>query len=208
MTVFEHALVGVDGAIAAGLHRRYGWQIVALAGCAAALPDWDGLTILCGAWLYAEGHRVWGHNLLVAALLAALFAAVAFRFDILTRIQQWFARRWPAFAAKGAGPARARSLGGLAVWVLVGIAAAYSHLLADLVFSHGAGLPEWGLPLVWPFAQATWAWPLAPWGDAGTTVVLATGMFAMLRWPGRVQPLAAGTLLAAAGYIALRGALG
>lgn len=207
MTVFEHALVGIDGALAAGLHRRYGWQIVALAGCAAVLPDWDGLTILCGAWLYAEGHRIWGHNLLIATLLGAVFAAMAYCLDVLTRIQRRLARRWPVFAVKGVRPASQRTLGGLTVWVLVGIAATYSHLLADLVFSHGAGLPEWGLPVLWPFSHATWAWPLALWGDVGTTIVLAVGMFAMLRWPGRIQSIAAGTLAAAVGYIALRGLL-
>lgn len=208
MTPFEHALVGIDGALAAGLHRRYGWQIVALAGCAAVLPDWDGLTILCGARLYAEGHRIWGHNLLVATALAALFAAVAYRFDMLTRTQRRLARRWRALAVDDRRDARTHSLAALTVWVLVGIAATYSHLLADLVFSHGAGLPEWRLPLLWPFSQTTWAWPLAPWGDAGTTIVLAVGMFAMLRWPARIQPLAAGTLFAAAGYIGLRGLIG
>ena len=32
MTVYEHAMLGIDGALAAGLPRRHGWQIVALAG--------------------------------------------------------------------------------------------------------------------------------------------------------------------------------
>ena len=45
MTSYEHAMLGIDGALALGLHRRYGWQIVAAAGCVAVLPDWDGLSI-------------------------------------------------------------------------------------------------------------------------------------------------------------------
>ena len=71
MTSFEHAMVGITGAVAANLHRRHGWPIVALAGFAAMLPDWDGLTILCGIHCYAAAHRVWGHNLLVAGLVGA-----------------------------------------------------------------------------------------------------------------------------------------
>jgi hypothetical protein len=66
MTVYEHALVGIDGALALGLQRPHGWQIVALAGFATLLPDFDGLTILFGIQCYADGHRLWGHNLLVA----------------------------------------------------------------------------------------------------------------------------------------------
>ncbi len=208
MTFYEHALVGIDGALAVGLHRRHGWQIVALSACAAVLPDWDGLTILFGPWLYAEGHRVWGHNLLVATLLATVLAAVAYRFDVLTRIQRRLARSWAVLGVRQDPASPVRSMANLAVWISVGVAATYSHLLADLAFSHGAGLSEWGLPLLWPFAQTTWAWSLAPWGDVGTTILLAAGMFAMLRWPARVQPLAAGTLATVVGYIALRGLLG
>jgi len=46
MTTYEHAMLGITGALAAGLHRRYGWQIVAMAGVTAVLPDWDGLSLL------------------------------------------------------------------------------------------------------------------------------------------------------------------
>ena len=51
-------MLGVDGALAVGLHRRYGWQIVAWSGCAAVLPDWDGLTLLLGARCHAAGVTV------------------------------------------------------------------------------------------------------------------------------------------------------
>jgi hypothetical protein len=49
MTFYEHAMIGIDGALAVGLNRCYGWRIVALAGFAAVLPDWDGLTLMLGA---------------------------------------------------------------------------------------------------------------------------------------------------------------
>ena len=93
MTVYEHAMLAVDGALALGLHRRHGWRIVALAGLAAVLPDFDGLTILLGPRLYAEGHRLWGHNLLVAGLVAAVVSIVVYQTDVLTKIQKWLARR-------------------------------------------------------------------------------------------------------------------
>ena len=54
MTVYEHAMIGIDGALAVGLHRRHGWPIVALAGLTAVLPDVDGLSIVLGRNLYAD----------------------------------------------------------------------------------------------------------------------------------------------------------
>ncbi len=93
MTIYEHAMVGINGMLALGLRRRHGWQIVALAGFAAVLPDFDGLTILLGPQCYAEGHRLWAHNLLVAGLAAAVVSAAAYYTDALTRIQRWLARR-------------------------------------------------------------------------------------------------------------------
>jgi len=86
VTIYEHIMLGVDGALAVGLHRRWGWQIVAWSGCAAALPDWDGLTLLFGRGCYAAGHRVWGHNLLVAGLSAVVLGVVFCRWDLITRI--------------------------------------------------------------------------------------------------------------------------
>ena len=65
MTVFEHAMLGVTGTLAVGLHRRYGWKIVAAAGAVAVLPDWDGLSILFGAAAYGKVHRAWGRLLSV-----------------------------------------------------------------------------------------------------------------------------------------------
>ena len=206
MTVYEHALVGVDGALAAGLHRRYGWQIVAWAACAAVLPDWDGLTLLLGPSWYALGHRVWGHNVLVAGILAACVSGLVWRLDPMTSARSWLARRWAAFRADDLAETAARAApGGVAVWVTVGVAAAYSHLLADLVFSRGAGLPVWGVPLFWPFDRTDRAYPLVPWGDVGATVILASGMFAMLRWPARTRPIAFGALAAVVAYAAARG---
>jgi membrane-bound metal-dependent hydrolase YbcI (DUF457 family) len=96
----------------------------------------------------------------------------------------------------------------LALWLIVGVAAAYSHLLIDVVFSAGKDLPIWGVPLLWPFSSTAYAFPLVRWGDIGATVILAAGMFAMLRWPARIQAIAAGSLVAVAAYMAVRGLCG
>jgi membrane-bound metal-dependent hydrolase YbcI (DUF457 family) len=206
MTIFEHAMVAIDGALAVGLDRRHGWQIVALAGLAAMLPDFDGLTIVAGVKLYAEAHRLWGHNLLVAGLLAAVVLGIAYQTDAATKIQRWLARHWRMFLTGGErAESPPRALGELCLWMVVGVAAAYSHLLMDALFSVGRNLPIWGVPLLWPFTSATWAYPLVPWGNIGATVILAASMFAMLRWRAWTQTIAAGALMAVVAYMAICG---
>jgi membrane-bound metal-dependent hydrolase YbcI (DUF457 family) len=212
-------MIGIDGALALALQRRHGWQIVALAGIAAVLPDLDGLTILFGFQCYADGHRVWGHNLLVTGLAAVIVSVAAYYSDAPTRVQQWLAKRCEAFSTHGdcgagvspapaAGTAAPQSGAELALWLTVGVVAAYSHLLMDVIFSAGKDLPIWGVPLFWPFSSTEWAYPLLPWGDIGATVVLAVGMFTMLRWPSRIQAIAVGSLTTVAAYIAVRGLVG
>ena len=61
-------MYGATVALALGCHRNREWMLVAVASAAAALPDWDALSLAFGATAYATGHRrVWGHNLLVAS---------------------------------------------------------------------------------------------------------------------------------------------
>jgi membrane-bound metal-dependent hydrolase YbcI (DUF457 family) len=251
MTIYEHAMIGINGSLALGLQRRHGWPLVAWAGVAAVLPDFDGLAILFGLQCYAEGHRLWGHNLLVAGLTAAIAAAAVYWTDALTRVQQWLGKRIKAFSfpnsltetPKRSGLELARishhtgkmhnsvSGGadipvcrkcrdfsgrqeclphrgercGLGLWLVVGVVAAYSHLLADVAFSIGNGQPIWGVPLLWPFSDKAYAYPLLRWGDIGATLIFAASMFAMLRWPTRIQAIAVGSLIAVAGYIVVRG---
>jgi membrane-bound metal-dependent hydrolase YbcI (DUF457 family) len=214
MTVYEHAMVGIDGALAAGLHRRYGWQIIAWAGIAALLPDWDALTILLGSQCFSEAHRLWGHNLLVAGLLAAALSAVVYRWDILAKIQRGLAKRWKMFGLQeDASTPPTRSAQALWLWILVGITASYSHLLMDTVCSGNRNLPTWAVPWFWPFSAAAWAYPMLPWGNAGATVIFALGMFAMVfasksvsnpvrnRRSISLQAIAIATLLAVAAYM-------
>jgi hypothetical protein len=154
MTIFEHAVVAMNGVLATGIHRRCGWQIVALAGVAAVLPDWDALTFLFGAQCFAEGHRLWGHNLLVAGLLAAIVSAAAYQTDAATKVQRGLAKRWPVFTIRGVPTELpARSAIGLGLWIVVGILAAYSHLLMDVAFNGSASLPPLGSPAALAFQE-------------------------------------------------------
>jgi membrane-bound metal-dependent hydrolase YbcI (DUF457 family) len=199
MTLYEHVMLGVDGALAAGLHRRGGWQVVALAGCAAATPDWDAAGMLLSVNCYATVHRVWGHNLLVAGVLAALLAAADYRFDLLTRI----AGRWNALVGRSSPPPRPLHAG-LPMWLLVAVVAVYSHLLADMIASYCETYPVWRVPLLWPFEREGWALPVLQWGDVMPTLIFAAGMLAMACWRARIRPIAVGTLLALAAYIGFR----
>ena len=46
MTSPEHTMVGILGAMALGLHKRFGWPVVAFAAVVSNVPDWDGLPML------------------------------------------------------------------------------------------------------------------------------------------------------------------
>lgn len=216
MTTIEHALLGINGALATGLHRRYGWQVVALAGLVAISPDWDGLTLVLGPVLFDQAHRVWGHSLLTCGLLGILIGVFDYRFDIVTRLANVSARglrrcglELPAEQGLGALPLRReRTVAGYAVWTLVAIAAALSHLAADLVVSGTATLGDWKLQLLWPFSTEGWIYPHVHWGDPGMTIIFVMGMLAMYRWRNRLQLIAAATLLGVAAYIIVCGALG
>jgi len=202
MTIFEHAVLGMNGALATGVHRRCGWQIVALAGVAAVLPDWDALTFFFGPKWFAEGHRLWGHNLLAAGLLAAVVSAAAYQTDAATKVHRRLARRWQVFVIRGVQPGSPdRGAVTLGLWIVVGVLAAYSHLLMDVAFNGNASLPPWEVPLLWPFRSDAWAYPMVSWGNPGASVILAASLFAMLRWPNKLQPIAAVSLLALAVFM-------
>jgi len=209
MTTFEHAMLGVNGALAAGLDRRWGWPIVALAGFVAVLPDWDGLAILFGVAVFDRVHRTVGHNLLVCLSLGALVAALEYRFSLALRVKQWAGRHLRAPASQEPSPKRSVfRLGELSTWVIVGVVASLSHLAADVVFSGHPKLSDWGLRLLWPFSDRLWAYPLVSWGDPGATLVFVAGMFAMLRWRSSRQLIAGLTLTLVLGYVSMRSMIG
>ena len=199
-------MLGITGVVATGLNRRYGWPIVALAAVAAVNPDWDGLTIVAGSAAFAASHRLWGHNVLACVLTGLLMGVVDYRFDVSARCGRFLAQKL-RLALPGEPP-RVREthcLSGFAVWVCVAVLAALSHLATDLVFSGTATLPDWELQPWWPFSSAGYIFPLLAWGDAGASIVFAAGMFAMWKWPGRLQLTSAGTLACVVLYVVLRG---
>jgi len=93
MTTLEHAMVGANLVLASGLNRRFGWQLVAVAGVCAVLPDWDALTILWSVPLFDAAHRTWGHALLLCFTITAMFALLDYRLDLMTRLARCFSRR-------------------------------------------------------------------------------------------------------------------
>ncbi|MBN2577558.1 MAG: metal-dependent hydrolase [Pirellulales bacterium] len=194
MTIYEHAMVGVNGALAAGLQRRYGWQIVAWAGLASLLPDADGLTLLFGPWCYSTGHRIWTHNFLAVGIAAAVLSAIVYQSDVFTKLEKGDILLY-----------QKRKMSPFWLWLAVGVSAAYVHLLIDVFYSGGRGLPVWGVPLFWPFSETRYARPVVTWGDLGATLIFTASMFAMLRWKKRIQPIAAASLLAVAAYMLFRG---
>jgi hypothetical protein len=202
VTIFEHTMVGVSLALAAGAHRRHGWGVVAMAGLAGGLCDWDGLSLLFGAGAYARVHRVWAHNLLVAVVLGVLAGALGYRFRVSSQGRR-FAVALTARFVPGAtpGPFPGYSAQALGVWVMLGVLASLSHLPADLVYAGHPDLPTWPVPLLWPFSDRGWAWPVVPWGDLGATLLLVGEMFALYRWPAYAQPLACLALTAVGAYV-------
>ncbi len=202
-------MLGINGVLATGLQRRFGWQVAALAGLAAIAPDWDGLTILWSTTVFADAHRVWGHNLLACVLLGVMMGTLDYRFDLVTRCARWLQKLLPLEIAERNIEIRGSfTMSGQTTWIVVAVAAALSQLPADAVVSGAEGLSDWEVQPFWPFSSQGWVFPLVPWGDVGITVVFVMGMFAMLRWRSRVRLIAVLTLCGAIGYIAIRGFVG
>lgn len=212
MTTLEHAMVGANLVLGSGLHRSWGWQLVALGGFCALLPDWDGLTILWSVPLFDTAHRVWGHALLPCFVITTIFALLDYRCDFMTRCARFFVRwskvKIPAIEERPELLQLRKTFPfrGICVWMIVGIVAACSHLLADLVVSGTATLADWELKLFWPFSDRGFVYPLVPWGDVGNMLILILGMFAMLRWKNHVQSIAVCSLLGVVGYSLIRNA--
>ncbi|GHT40760.1 hypothetical protein FACS189443_1560 [Planctomycetales bacterium] len=206
MTTIEHALLGADLVLAAGLNRRFGWQLAALAGVCAVLPDWDGLTILWSVPLFDTTHRSWGHGLLTSAVVGVFFALIDYRFDLMQRVAGFFRRLLRVQIPDTLLQRRQQlSFSGACIWVAVAIVASYSHLLADIIVSGTATLADWDVKIFFPFSDKGIVYPLVPWGDVGNTVILLLGMFAMLRWNNRVQTIAVITLSLVIAYSMIRG---
>lgn len=204
-------MLGGSLVLAAGLHRRHGWGIVVIAGVTAMLPDWDGLTLVFGGAAYDRSHRIWGHNLLVAALLGGLAGGGEFLGNLTDRLKRFAAKVSSSLAANpppSALPTTAFSVQSLVVWFVTGSVASLSHLAVDLVYSGHPHMQDWGLQLLWPFSRHQWAHPIVPWGDVGATVIFVVEMFALYRWPSRAQPIAWLSLTGVCLYVAIRAVTG
>lgn len=205
MTTIEHALVGAFATLATGLPKKVGWQIVAVAAVAAISPDWDGLPILFSMQWFDRVHRVWGHNLGVAAGVGMLLAVCDYFWDWTTRAGRWLQWLLDRQTSDLVALAGARPVSWLGLWGLVGILAAWSHLPADMVYSGNSQLGDWPLCLFWPMSDKGYVYPLVPWGDIGASVLFMLGVLAMLRWRRNLQSISACTLVTVIGYILIRG---
>ncbi|MGI9474993.1 MAG: metal-dependent hydrolase [Rubripirellula sp.] len=206
MTTYEHAMLGINGALTLGLHIRYGWKVVSLAAAAAVMPDWDGLPMFIDMASFEHGHRVWGHNILACTIAAILLGTLDYRLDVSGRIARRITRYGPFRELERYATLRNDwCVGQWLVWVLVAWLSALTQIPADAVVSGGEGLSDWALRPLWPFSQWEWVYPLVPWGNVGVTILFAIGMLSMLKWKDHVQRIAAFTLLAVVGYIAAWG---
>jgi inner membrane protein len=223
MTTYEHMMVGITGSLTAGVHRKYGWSIIFMAGVVAMTPDWDGLTILFSTQAFAEGHRVWGHNVF-ACISGLIMGLLDYRFDystrfanqlLKTRIGRWFQSEIYNLSSSNdetinesqkitSLPLRKeRTSQGFLIWGCVGFLAIFSHLIADLVVSGTDQLADWKLKLFWPISEEGYVYPLIKWGDPGMTILFVIGMLAACKWPSKIQQIASATLSAVVVYIIL-----
>jgi len=206
VTVYEHMMVGASLALGAGLHHKHGWRIVGLAAVAAALPDWDGLSILLGSQAYTKAHRVWGHNLLVALSVGGLAGAVELGYHFSERLRRSM-RRVLTRITPAANSSKFESkitASALILWIGTGAVASLSHLVVDIFYSGHRGGDIWPLRLLWPFSNSDWAFPIIDWGDLGATIIFIAEMFALYRWPALAQRIAWAGLAAVCLYVGTR----
>lgn len=205
MTSLEHALLASYGVLASGLYRSYGWQLAAVAGVAAILPDWDGLTILWSVTLFDTAHRCWGHGLLSCLILSILLATLDCRFDFITRSAGFLIRLLrvqvsPEVCLLRQKPRWKEYL----IWNAVVFAAFLSHLFADMIVSGAQGLSDWEIKIFYPFSSVGWVCPLIPWGDVGVLIIFIIGIFVMLWLKKRLQTIAILVLILTTLYALLR----
>ncbi|MGB7325962.1 MAG: metal-dependent hydrolase [Rubripirellula sp.] len=202
MTTFEHALLGMNGLLATGLQRRFGWKLAVLASVAAIAPDWDGVPMLFDMSRFEVGHRVWGHNLLACCLLGLCLATIDYRVDLVGRAAKSVTRWGPLRELASSVDVRqsfSRSV--WFVWVLVAIVAALSQIPADAVVSGAEGLSDWALKPLWPFSDFTWIYPMIPWGNVGVTIIFAIAMIMQVKQPIHVQSIAITALVSVVVYL-------
>ncbi|MSR31192.1 MAG: hypothetical protein EXR99_06750 [Gemmataceae bacterium] len=198
MTTFEHAMFGANLALVTGWTRKQGWGLALMAALAAALADWDGLSILFGGEAYSQIHRVWGHNLFATLFLGAMVGALAYLAFLSHGVREK-TRRW----IKDLNPLQPPpySNASLACWIFTGCIASISHLPADMIYSGHKEMTNWPVKIFWPAHEQGYVLPLVAWGDLTSTFLFILAMFAMYRWPAKAQAIAFLALLAVNAYI-------
>lgn len=138
---------------------------------AALVPDVDGLSVVFGQTAYVRYHRTIAHSLPASVCLGVIVG--------LLMVRLWRAGPRPAEAW---------------LWACAGGAfAAASHVLVDAFY-------PWPLPLLAPFTDRTWCWPLFPWGDLWIVAIMLSSMFAHAYCRRRPRVVALATLAALVGY--------
>lgn len=206
MTTYEHVMLGVNGTLAVGLHERYGWKIVAMAGLAAASPDLDGLTWLVSNDLFSIGHRVWGHNVMACLLLGILIGVLDYRLDVVTRVGRPVTRSLRLTVPEHLVALRENWEGRAErTWILVAVVATFSQLPADLAVSGTKTLPVWGLKLFWPVSDREWSFQMVTYNDPGVIIVFIVGMITMSKWTTHLKQIARASLFLTIAYLLFRG---
>jgi hypothetical protein len=204
MTSPEHTLVGIHAALAMGCHRHWGWPVVALAGLASNIPDWDGIPMLVDMQRFESGHRVWGHNVFAILLTTFLVTCLQRRFQWIEAVGQRVKRFLPADAQQLVMPSEAAPV---AVYFIVAFAAQMIHLPCDMVVSGGKGLSDWHVCPLWPASHIGFAFPLIPWGDVGPTLILMAGILAAAIFRDRSSAISALALAGLVAYLLVRGCM-
>ncbi|MEC8554929.1 MAG: metal-dependent hydrolase [Planctomycetota bacterium] len=203
MTTPEHALVGIHAAVATGLSYRYDWNLIALAGIASIIPDWDGIPMLFDMSRFESGHRVWGHNFISILLSSFLLAWSQSHYCWLEYIGKKIVR----FLPSDANLAATNSNCSTAILFLIAVIVQVIHLPCDMVVSGGNGLSDWLTKPFWPFNDAGFVYPLIPWGDVGPTIILMAGLILSAKYPTNSSGFSIGTLACLCVYLIVRGSM-
>ena len=201
MTSPEHTMVGILGAMALGLHKRFGWPVVAFAAVVSNVPDWDGLPMLFDMQRFESGHRVWGHNLVVIVATSVALGWTQARFTWVQRVGCFVARFLPSEVV--ITEQRPDTSIAMSVFIFVGIGFQSVHLVCDMVVSGGQGLSDWLVKPFWPFGNTGFVYPLIPWGDVGPTVIMIAGLIGIAKF-GLAQFVAVLTFVVLISYLFCR----
>lgn len=211
MTTIEHAMLGVNGALALGLHRRLGWSSVVVCGFAAVAPDWDGLPMLFDISRFESGHRVWGHNLLACILLGVLLGTLDWKYHwsdlLVAKLGGMADSKSKTDLEKGNQSQPGTSImprtttSSWWAWCLIAIFAAMSQIPADAVVSGGRGLSDWPLKPLWPLNDWKLVYPMIPWGNVGVSVIFGVAVVVMAKLQQRFQLIAVAALVSMCVYL-------